>query len=59
MSQSRFSRPAGSREPFSFTTKNKVVAKPVFIGQHNPGDHYATAAKVFIPHDELYQPRKR
>lgn len=54
------SRPVGSKEPSSFRRPRRSVAtKEVFIGQHAPTDHYASAAKQFVPAEELYVPRKQ
>lgn len=53
------SRPVGSKGPLEFRQRQRVAVKPVYIGQHAPTDHYASAAKKFIPAEELYVPRKQ
>lgn len=53
------SRPVGSKEPPALRRRNLIVVKEVYIGNHKPTDHYAPAAKRFIPADELYVPRKQ
>ena len=37
MSNIRFSRPAGSDEPFTFRQPHRVAIKPVYLGQRHPG----------------------
>lgn len=53
------SRPAGSKEPFSFRFRRRTIeGKEVFIGNHKPTDHYAPAIGRFVPAEELYDNRK-
>lgn len=53
------SRPVGSKEPPRLKLPGRIAIKPVYIGQHAPTTHYATASKKFIPAEELYVPRKQ
>jgi hypothetical protein len=53
------SRLAGSKGPYAHHIRQRVVVKPVYIGNHAPTDHYAQAAKKFIPAEELYVPKRR
>ena len=53
------SRKVGSKEPPAYHRPSRVVAKPVYIGQHAPTDHFLTAAKRFVPATELYVQRKQ
>lgn len=55
----RFSRPVGSKEPFTFRHERPVAFKEVFIGNHAPGDHYAPVAQSWVPEKELYDNRRR
>lgn len=61
MGFTRFSRPAGSEEPFKHKVENRVSLTPVFIGNRNPGVrlHHAKVADVWLPEQELYRPRRR
>ena len=61
MKMLRFSRPAGSIKPFEFLhgTRTHVIAvKEVHLGNHQPTDHFAPEARMFIPNDELYDNRR-
>lgn len=54
------SRPVGSKEPPTHRPHRSMIAvKPVYIGTHAPTDHFASAARRFIPAEELYVPRKQ
>jgi hypothetical protein len=52
----RLTRPIGSNGPFEHRPQRSIVAvgRPVFIGNHNPGDHYAPVARVWIVKNDLY-----
>jgi hypothetical protein len=53
------SRPVGSKGPFRLKERQIAIKSVVYIGQHEPTAHYASAAKKFIPAEELYVPRKQ
>ena len=46
--------------PFEFKRERRQIAcKEVFIGNHNPGAHYAPVAQIYVEPKDLYQPRRR
>lgn len=49
-----------NRQPFTYRRRNTIsAARPVYIGQHHPGAHYAPVADIIVEPDQLYQPKRR
>lgn len=53
------SRPVGSKEPYSLRRPPRIVVKEVFIGTHNPGDHFAPVSRQWVPEGQLYDSRRK
>lgn len=49
----RLVRRVGSDGPYQVKARGRVAVKPVFLGNHSPGDHFTTVSHQWVPEKDL------
>lgn len=49
----RHTRRVGSNEPYRVAAPHRVAVKPVYLGNHAPGDHFTAVSHQWVPEKEL------